>query len=151
MANIGGTSQLLPHLVWEAWGGWAPGAVLDHARVNFTVEVCQQPYRDYGVPIPTSTCLVENAGLVDSGAQMCVGGMDLLYKLEVGIKELVKPELRISAADNAGLQVLGAMFILITGAGGVRTGQMVYITELFLSQAACLDLGVVGPRFPTVG
>ena len=78
---------------------------------------------------------------------MCVGGVDLLAKLGVSLGELVVPELRISAADNAGLQVLGAMFVSIMGAGGVSTGQMVYIThniaELFLLQTACLDLGLI--------
>ena len=76
------------------------------------------PYQDYGVPVPSSSCLVEATGLVDTGAQMCVGGMDLLDKLGVCAEELVVPELWIVVADNAGLQVVGAMFARITGAGG---------------------------------
>ena len=119
------------------------------------MEVCPVPYQDYGVPIPASSSLAEVTGLVDTGAQMCVGGVDLLTKLGVSLEELVMPELRISAADNAGLNVVGAVFVVITGAGGISTGQMVYIarniSELFLSQAACLELGLIGPGFPAVG
>ena len=98
------------------------------------------PYREYRVPAPEGIGMVEETGLADTGAQMCVGGMDLLYRVGVSLEELVTPELRIAAADNAGLQVVGAVFATITGAGGISTGQMVYITrgimELFLSKSA---------------
>ena len=69
--------------------------------------------------------MVEATGLADTGAQKCVGDVDLLDRLGVSLEELVVPELRIAAADNAGLQVVGALFATITGVGAIRTGQMV--------------------------
>ena len=53
---------------------------------------------------------------------MYVRGVDLLSKLGVSLKELTIPELCISAADNAGLQAMGEMFVTIRGARGIRTG-----------------------------
>ena len=73
--------------------------------------------------------MVEVSGLADTGAQMCVGGMDFLDKLGVCEEELVVPELWIAVADNAGLQVVGAIFARIMGAGGVCTSQMVYMAR----------------------
>ena len=119
------------------------------------MEVCPFLYQEYRVPVPASSSLVEATGLVDTGAQMCVGGVDLLNRLGVSLVELVVPELRIAAADNAGLQVLGAVFVTITGVGGIGRGQMVYIargiSELFLSQSVCLELGLISSDFTQVG
>ena len=67
MVGLGGAGRPLPHLVWDAGGKWAPGVVRDHERVNLTVEVCSVPYQDYRVPVPSSLCLMEATGLVDTG------------------------------------------------------------------------------------
>ena len=99
--------------------------------------------------------MAEVSGLADTGAQMCVGGTDLPGQLGVRMEELAVPQLRIAVADNVGLRLVGVIFAVITGSGGVQSKQMVYIAqgvnELFLSKAACRELGLVGDDFPAVG
>ena len=60
--------------------------------------------------------------------------------------------LKISVANNDGLEILGAMFVNLTTAAGTSSRQMVYLAEgvgdFYMSQEACQDLGVIGRDFP---
>ena len=92
------------------------------------------------------------SGLADTGAQMCVADVSLATKLGVRECEYVYPALQISAANNAGLEIAGGMFMTMTTTAGTRSRQMVYLArgvgEFYLSQEACQDLGVIPREFP---
>ena len=94
-------------------------------------------------------------GLADSGAQMCVTGLDVAARMGIATSELVPCKMTISVADDAGLQVRGAAFLTLTGRGGVSCGQMVYfaegLEEFFVSKVAMRDLGIIDEEFPRVG
>ena len=135
------SSRSIPHLVCDKSGRWAPGCVEEHGRVRVRVEVCERPYVDKGWPIPASRGEVELTALADTGAQMCVAGHGFARSLGLRARDLVTPEVRISAADSGGMSLVGAIMVKFTGAGGATSGQVVYIArgvgELFLSKAAC--------------
>ena len=72
--------------------------------------------------------------------------------------ELFPVSSKIKTANKKGLELLGGILVNITAAGAsghTRTGKyMVYISSevdsLFLSRAACRDLGIIGPNFPEI-
>ena len=67
--------------------------------------------------------------------------------------------MRMHAANNQGIKILGAMALRITGRDArgdpVETRQLTYVTDnsdkFFISREACADLGVVSNTFPIVG
>ena len=82
---------------------------------------------------------------------MCVADVSVADELGIPRGMLVSPALQISVANNAGLSIVGAGFVTLTAQGGRRSRQMVYFAEgvgkFYLSQEACLDLGIIGPQF----
>ena len=103
--------------------------------------------------------MVTSPALLDTGAQMVVSGMDLVHKLGVTRKELFPVSSGIKAANSEGLKLVGGLLITVSATGpdgNTRSGShMCYVSEnvtrLFLSKAACRDLGIIGDNFPEVG
>lgn len=67
--------------------------------------------------------------------------------------------MKMKAADNRGIDILGALILRISGRSPTNTSydtrQIVYISDnintLFLSKQTCIALGVIPQTFPTVG
>ena len=94
----------------------------------------------------------------DTGCQSCLAGMSTLAKLGISTKDLIPVTTQMRSADNDHIELLGAIFIELSGIGEhhvYQSKQMVYIsskTEAFyLNRSACLDLGIISEEFPTVG
>ena len=91
----------------------------------------------------------------------CLAGFKVLKKLGLSTKDLIPVELRMHAADNHDIQLLGAAILRLTGRnhdGKKRTTRqivLVYVTnhidKLFLSREACADLGIISHQFPLTG
>ena len=85
---------------------------------------------------------------------MCVTGLGVANRMGIRRKDMVETVMQIAVANNAGLETVGAVFMTLTGCGGVTTGQMVYfargIDDFYLSKEACRDLGIVDLEFPEV-
>ena len=94
---------------------------------------------------------MEVSALTDMGAHMCVVCHAFTRSLGLSLADLVEPELQISVANNMGLSVVGAIMCPFTHEGGVETGQIIFIArgvaELFLSKAACRELGIISESF----
>ena len=82
---------------------------------------------------------------------MCVSGTAIAERMEIHKSDLIKPKLKISVADNSGLQLAGAAFISISGPGG-ETNQLVYfadnVDDFFISKQAGMDLNIISKEFP---
>ena len=89
----------------------------------------------------------------------CLAGVSTLVKLGLSRKDLIPVKTQMRSADNAGIELLGAIFIELSGndeAGTqFKTKQMVYIsrtTEAFyLNRSACNDLGIISSKFSIIG
>ena len=94
------------------------------------------------------------SGLCDTGAQMCVTGTDVGQRMGLRKRDMVPVALRFSVADNVEVQMVGAAFMSITGRGGVKNNQMVYIAskleDFYISKEACMSLGIIPYAFPAV-
>ena len=82
---------------------------------------------------------------------MCVAGTSIAHKMGMNNSELIRPKLKVSVADNSGLQLAGAAFVTITGPAG-STNQLVYfadnVEDFFLSKQALVELHIISPHFP---
>ena len=75
--------------------------------------------------------------LPDTGAQLCVVGLNVVYGLGLRKRDLFKVKTRVSAANNGRLNVLGGVFLTLT-IQEEATHQLCYVAE----EANCLFLRV---------
>ena len=102
-------------------GKWSNSRLEDPGRVRLHLEVCHRVAKSQGFKEPRSTKPTTVIGLADTGAQMCVSGMDVTANLGLQRTDLIKPQLKISVADNTGLELIGAAFIFISGPNGATS------------------------------
>ena len=96
--------------------------------------------------------------MADTGCQSCLAGFKVVKKLGLSTEDLIPVSLKMRAADNHDINILGATILRLSGRSSTgeerSTRQIVYITNstdrLFLSREACVDLGIVAPHFPTI-
>ena len=132
-------------------GKWIPSKLEDHGRVPLVLQLCSGVATSQGFHEPKHTTHTRVSGLADTGAQMCVSGTQVAERMGIRRSDLLKPRLKISVADNSGLELAGAAFVTITGPGG-QSNQLVYfadnVDDFFLSKAACMDLNIIPQQFP---
>ena len=87
----------------------------------------------------------------DTGAMMCLIGMSMLHALGLRESDLIEVDLRVNAANNRKIPLLGGIFLEVEYGGRVSK-QLMYVTDevhcVFLSKRACRDLGIIGEEFP---
>jgi hypothetical protein len=85
--------------------------------------------------------------------------MRVARTLGISEEELIPVSLKMHAANNQGITILGAAPLRFSGSNPngekVETRQLTYITDttdtLFLSREACSALGIIAKGFPSVG
>ena len=147
----GGYGQL-SHKECDKFGQWQAAPLEDHGRVNVVVELAEDAYQQLSLDAPSGAVAARVGGLADTGAQICVGGLQTLKSLGLKGTQLVKPSMKVTAANAENMRLLGVIFCDISGKsikgeGWRSTKQMVYIAsgvkELFLSKRACKELGII--------
>ena len=133
-------------------------AVMPHPTLRLTVAVDGEAYIKLDTPAPPSRS-ASITTIADSGAQTCLMGLSVLRRLGLNKVHLLPVRKRILAANDEEIHVLGAIFLRLSGCNArgrrLETAATVYVTDatnrFFLSRAALVQLGVVGPEFPKVG
>ena len=97
--------------------------------------------------------------MADTGCQSCLAGMHVVSRLGFSWSDLIPIRMKIHAANNKGINILGAAILRFTGDNKtgkeVTTRQLTYITDccykIFLSRKACISLAFISKHFPTIG
>ena len=118
-----------------------------------------EDYADLGFPLKSRTRSSILPSMADTGCRSCLGGMKLLLRLGMTADDLIPVSMKMHAANGKGINIIGAAILRFSGKspnGEPReTRQITYITDnsdiLFLSREACIALGIITTRFPTVG
>ena len=149
------------HIYNELNNSWHKRPSDPQPSVNITAIVVPSDIEDLGIkstvtaPTPASSY----SATADTGCQSCLAASDLLLQLGLNKHNLIPVTMKMSAANNLGITIIGALPLRITGTSptGVKhtTRQIVYFTpstkRMFLSKQACAALGLISPNFPTVG
>ena len=116
-------------------------------------------YRDLGfnVNIKPRSAIVQC--MADTGCQSCLAGLKTISPLGISTDTLIPVTLKMHAANNKGIRILGAVVLRISGKDNdgskVETRQVTYVTnstdKFFLSREACIELGMISITFPSVG
>ena len=97
--------------------------------------------------------------MADTKCQSCLASLKVIERLGLCKSDLIPVSMKMHAANNNGINILGAAIIRFTGetgnGGRLETRQITYVTndsnKLFLSREACADLGMISKNFPTIG
>ena len=97
--------------------------------------------------------------MADTCCQSCLASMKMIRRLGLHEDDLIPVTLRMHAANNNSIKILGAAILRFSGRSKpgqtLETRQIVYMTsdsdKLFLSREACMALGMISENFPTVG
>ena len=117
-------------------------------------------YRALGLkPVGSKPHTAKLTAVADTGCQSCLAGMKVIRLLGLGERDLLPVTLRMHAANNNGITILGAVVLRFSGKSHsgqiLETRQIVYVTsdtdKLFLSREACTALGMITENFPSVG
>jgi hypothetical protein len=146
-ARVAGVKAKVGHHV-HVDGAWVRSGVDPHPMLNgLRVSVDHSGYVAVGQQDPGSIKTVVTRGLVDTGAQMTVLGLQLLDSLGVSLEELFPAQLNILTADESGLDIIGAVFINIETSDGRITKEMGYVARaaqhFFVSFSALKKLGMM--------
>ncbi|VDI39664.1 Hypothetical predicted protein [Mytilus galloprovincialis] len=105
------------------------------------------------------TNTVAISAMADTGCQSCLAGIKVIHRLGINQTELIPVNMKMHAANNKGITILGATILRISGKDDqgrhVETRQMTYVTDnsdkLFISREACIALRMISDSFPTIG
>ena len=89
--------------------------------------------------------------MANTGCQSCLAGIKVIYR------HLIPVTLKMHAANNKGITILGAITLRFAGKQGnmIETRQITYVTDnsdnLYISREACVCLQMITDTFPTIG
>ena len=155
------TITLDHHVYNELCDAWERRASDPQPIVNVIVQAIPSDAQALGFPTtfvsPTATVLYP--AMADTGCQSCLAGTSLLPKLGLERHQLTPVTMKMTAANNHGIHIAGALVLRISGTSPtgqtLETRQIVYFTDssdrLFLSKQACIALGMISSSFPVIG
>ena len=132
IANNASDKHIVPHFGYDKIHGWIPSSFEEHGRRRVRITPCFEGYEAVGDKIPEDSRKCKQEAVVDSGAMMTLGEQNLLKKLNMEKKDLIKTSLDIKAANKASINILGGVFAKIetlTNDDEVETStkQLIYI------------------------
>ena len=148
------------HIYQKEGNRWSKQPSSPQPFIKLSVRVDDQDYVDLGFkPIvnnPENTITVP--AMTDTGCQSCLAGFKTVQRLGLTKSDLLSVKMKMHAANNQPISILGAIILRISGTDQndnvKETRQMTYITKdsnnIFLSKAACIDLGMISKDFPTI-
>ena len=123
------------------------------------MRVQHEDYEQFGFAPQANQQNATVYAMADTGCQSCLVSIDNVRKLGLHKCNLIPVKMRMHAANNDNINILGAAILRFSGQDGsgnvVETRQLVCVTDtssqLFLCKEACIVLRMITDRFPTVG
>ena len=168
LCSIGDTSSMETHAIKldhhiynEFCDMWERRSSDPQPFIDVSITAIPSDSHALGLSAPQFHCTpsVSIKAMADTGCQSCLAGTTLLSKLGLDKRHLNPVQMKMTAANNRGIEIVGATILRISGTSPSRksmeTRQIVYFTDstdrLFLSKQACVALGMISSSFPTIG
>ena len=127
--------------------------------VRLHIGAFEEDYRALGFALRKHVNAAELPAMADTGCQSCLMGIQVAERMGLNADDLIPVNMTMRAAHEGGIPILGAMVVRLAGTDSRammrETRQIAYITNIsdriFLSRAACIDLGMSSETFPTLG
>ncbi|KAJ8369166.1 hypothetical protein SKAU_G00091940 [Synaphobranchus kaupii] len=162
VASADGELRTLPlahHLYDDMCDKWMKRASSPQPYVNLTLTNEREDYKALGFDLLKRTRAVSLPAMADTGCQSYLIGIKVAQQMGLSTEDLIPVSMTMKAANNKGIRILGAAVVRFAGSSGdarrLETRQIAYVTDtsnrIFHSRAACVDLGMISDKFPTLG
>ena len=139
--------------------GWIAKIKTDHPTIKLNVTINPDDYAHFGYNLTYPPKLSSTNAVTDTGCQSTIGGLLIMHLLGFNESDLIPTEIRMRAIDKNPIGILGAILIRLSGQGPdgqtLETAQVCYISnqvqQLYLSEHACKQLGIIPESFPSIG
>ncbi|CAG2222071.1 unnamed protein product [Mytilus edulis] len=158
--KINGRTLAIDHHLYDNLSDtWISKASQPQPFVNLVLRILPEDYEAFGFNMTKRTNTVAISAMADTGCQSCLAGIKVIHRLGINQTELIPVNMKMHAANNKGITILGATILRISGRDDqgrhVETRQMTYVTDnsdkLFISREACIALRMISDSFPTIG
>ncbi|CAB4033724.1 Transposon Ty3-I Gag-Pol poly [Paramuricea clavata] len=148
------------HLYNQLNDCWVRQSSKPQPFITLATTVCPEDYKTFGMTPPEiPRRRLQIPVMADTGCQSCLASMKIIERFGLQQKDLIPVTMRMVAANNKGINILGATILRFSGrsksGATLETRQITYVTSdserLFLSREACVALGMISETFPTVG
>ena len=151
--------ELEHHLYDNLCDVWRKRASDPQPYVQVYIRALEEDYQALGFKLRKQVSATELPAMADTGCQSCLMGIQVAERMGLNANDLIPVTMKMKAANEGGIPILGAMMVRFSGtdwrAVTRETRQIAYITNtsdrIFLSRAACIDLGMISKAFPTIG
>ena len=101
-----------------------------HPELGLKVKVCREAYEQLRIKQPRKEKkqTKKMVAMPDTGAMMCLIGMSMLHALGLRESDLIEVDLRVNAANNRKIPLLGGIFLEVEYEGRVSK-QLMYVTD----------------------
>ncbi|KAK3737415.1 hypothetical protein QZH41_000673 [Actinostola sp. cb2023] len=148
------------HLYYHLNDHWVRQASEHQPFITLTATMHPDDYTTLGFkPVTPQPKATQLSAMADTGCQSCLASMSVIRRLGLCENDLIPVTTCMHAANNNGIQILGAVILRFSGKSKpgqtLETQQIVNVTndsdKLFLSRETCTALGMISGNFPTVG
>ena len=147
------------HLYSHLSDTWVKQQSRPQPFIKLTVRVLREDHEYFGFTLTSTPKPIQVDTMADTGCQSCLAGIKVIQKLGLDRTDLIPVTMKMHAANNNSITILGAVILRISGrdqsGSMVETRQITYVTDasdkLFLSKEACTVLGMISQNFPTIG
>ena len=147
------------HLYSQLSDTWVKRPSKPQPFVNLTVGVHREDYESLGFRLISTPKTSILPCIADTGCQSCLAGIKVIHRLGMKKSDLIPVTLKMHAANNKGITILGAIILRFAGknkqGNTIETRQITYVTDnsdkLYISREACVCLQMITDTFPTIG
>ena len=158
VANINAIA-LDHHLYDNLCDRWHKRTSAPQPYVRVYVRAFEEDYHALDFALRKRISAAELPAMADTGCQSCLMGIQVVERMGLNADDLIPVTMTMRAANEGRISILGAMVVRFSGTDSWtlthETRQIAYITNtsdrIFLSRAACIDLGMINETFPTIG
>ena len=116
---------------------WRPRKVLPHPTREVSVRVDSEAYQQLTLKGPESTKVVGLRALVDTGAQMCILGLEQVHMLGLQEDNLEPANLSVNTANGGQARNLGMVFLEITANVPENGGTKIMRQQCYVLEGIC--------------
>ena len=154
-----GVLSLDHHTYSDFQGKWIQTTSKPQPFITVKMSLKKTDYKNLGLDMTIRNKETTQHVLADTGCQSCLAGLKVVEKLGISKDKLIPVTLKMKAANNNGIKILGAVILRFSGLSDsgqqLETRQIVYVTndsdKLFLSRETCAALGVISKSFQKIG
>ena len=103
------------HLYDQLTNTWIKRPSKPQPFININVSLSSEDNESFGHKLNTESQKILVSAMADTGCQSCLAGINVMKRLGLGKNDLIPVSMKMHAANNKGIAILGALFLKFTG------------------------------------